>query len=259
MLKYKIEDLIENIKKYNDTVLVIGKDVVETDDFKIFSVDESSKDIFNRKTLIKNPDIYWSFYFSKLPKNRDFTLDEFSIEKLIKNIGDVRIINNTYTSLFPGYCNYPSLNISGDFNVLTCIKNHHEISTDKFLSTAKENNYSCPECGSKIKPSVLMYGETYDPYMLDKLNKMISKEEDGEIKPNTHNIFFIGADFDDDIINDIMISFKSLKNKYETDDEKFFTIMINKGKNIEIERYEPDFATSDTINDSINRLIEKFE
>ena len=68
-----------------------------------------------------------------------------------------------------------------------------------------------------------------------------------------HFLFFSKLSFA--IIN---ISFKALKEKYERPDEKFFLTMIIDHDPINVERYEPDFSTTDEISDSIERLISLF-
>ena len=260
MGRHKIEELIENLKKYNDTIIVLGKDIVEKEN-KIFKVDEESAKIFNRKTLYRKPKLYWQFYFNYVyNNNRIYTNEEKAVSKLINTIGKdkVKIINDTTLDSYKDYKELVKLDLSGNVNELTCVSGRHTLSSDKMADYLIEHNFKCPVCNSIYKPTVLMYNEKYDPLKLAILENMISREENGIRIPNTHNLIFIGADFDSDIIHDITVSFKALKEKYETNDEKFFLTMIIDHDPINIDRYEPDFATSDSISESIDRLVELF-
>lgn len=254
MGRYKIEELIESLKKYNDAVIVLGKDIVSKEN-KIFKVDEESKKIFNRKTLYKNPEIYWQFYFNCVyNEERTYTKEEKAVYKLISKINAVKIINDTTLDPYPEYAK-KSFNLSGATNELTCVSERHLLCGENIAEKLKNTNFKCNICDSIYKPTILMYGEKYDPLMLQELNNIISREENGKRTPNTHNLIFIGADFDNDIIHDIAISFKALKESSETVDEKFFLTFILDHDPVNIERYEPDFSTTDDIEDSINRLI----
>lgn len=260
MGRYKIEELIENLKKYDDTIIVIGKDIVEKEN-KIFKVDEESAKVFNRKTLYKKPELYWQFYFNYVyNNNRIYTEEEKAVSKLIETIGKdkIRIINDTTLNCYEGYKDLVNLNLSGDTSELTCVSGRHILSSDSMPEYLKEHNFKCPVCDSVYKPTILMYNEKYDPLKLTVLEAIISKEENGKRIPNSHNIIFIGSDFDNDIIHDIAISFKALKEEHETDNEKFFLTMILDHDPVNVERYEPDFSTTDNIVDSIKRLVELF-
>ena len=260
MGKYEINELIENLKKYDDTIIVLGKDIVEKEN-KIFKVDEESAKIFNRKTLYKKPEIYWQFYFDYIYNtDRVYTKEEKAISKLINKIGKdkIRIINDTSLDSYNEYSDLVKLDLSGNTNELTCVSGRHILSSNNMVEYLIENKFKCPVCGSVYKPTILMYDEKYDPLKLTILENMISREENENRVPNTHNLIFIGADFDSDLIHDITISFKALKEKYERPDEKFFLTMIIDHDPINVERYEPDFSTTDEISDSIERLISLF-
>lgn len=260
MGRYEISELIENLKKYDDTIIVLGKDIVAKDN-KIFKVDEESAKIFNRKTLYKKPELYWQFYFNYVyNENRIYTKEEKAVSKLIDTIGKdkVQIVNDTTLDSYKDYKDLVKLNLSGNTNEITCVSGRHVVNSCNLADYLMENNFKCPVCDSIYKPTILMYNEKYDPLKLTILENMISKEENGIRIPNTHNIVFIGTDFDSDLIHDITISFKALKAQYEKPDEKFFLTMILDHDPVNIERYEPDFSTADNISDSIERLTSLF-
>lgn len=260
MGRYEISELINNLKKYDDTVIILGKDIVSKEN-KIFKVDEESAKIFNRKMLYKKPELYWQFYFNYVyNSDRKYTEEEKAVANLINKIGKdkVQIVNDTTLDSYKEYKDVVKLNLSGNTNEITCVSGRHVINSENLAEYLMENKFKCPVCNSIYKPTILMYNEKYDPLKLAILENMISKEENGERVPTTHNIIFIGADFDSDIIHDIVISFKALSVIHEKEDEKFFITMILDHDPVNIERYEPDFATTDNITDSINRLISLF-
>lgn len=257
---YKIEELIDNLKKYDDTIIILGKDVVSKEN-KMFKVDEESAKIFNRKTLYRKPELYWQFYFNYVyNSDRKYTEEEKAVAKLINTIGKdkIKIINDTTLDSYKEYNDLVKLDLSGNVNELTCVSGRHTLSSDNMAEYLMKYNFKCPVCNSVYKPTVLMYKEKYDPLKLAILENMISKKENETRIPNTHNLIFIGTDFDNDIIHDITVSFKALKAQYETEDEKFFLTMILDHDPVNIDRYEPDFSTTDTITDSIDRLVKLF-
>ena len=60
--KLPLDVLLNHLKKYKDAVVILGPDIAN----KNVCVTEESKDSFNRKTMVRNPQKFWSYYTENL-------------------------------------------------------------------------------------------------------------------------------------------------------------------------------------------------
>ena len=76
-------------------------------------------------------------------------------------------------------------------------------------------------------------------------------EENGKPKLNTHTLIFIGVDFTDSLISELIDSYDALK-----DGEHFTVIVTDKLNRDDLIYYNPEFGVTDDIDQAIDRLID---
>ena len=113
------------------------------------------------------------------------------------------------------------------------------------------------ECGGKIAPTITMFGEKYREKYISDIKNAIFKEENGKVELNTHCLIFIGVDFEEDYIHEIMESYNAIKTQTQSEDS--YTVMICEKDGVSISYYQPEFATYEDIAGAIGRLIVNLE
>ena len=239
-----IDSLIKHLKQHKDAVIVLGSKII-TDE--MFRVDEKTKEIYNRKTMIKEPDKFWKFYskcIMSMPEHYSNNVIE-SINELLKlnlhsHIIDINLINSVDNVISP----------NGRTGVLECVKCHKQIDAYDIQDQLEnqEKVFKC-ECGGNIKPTVLYFGEKYTTPVYNSVKDAIFTEKNDKPILNTHTLIFIGVDFMDSLTEEIIDSFDALKTK-----DQFTVIIDNTQTNLLY--YEPEFGVSDELDKGINRLIE---
>ena len=249
--KPEIKDLIQNLKTNNDAILIIG-DKCAKDSFKI---NESTKDSFNRKAMVKTPAEFWKWYDQNIFNNSEISEEEKAINKLLKkaNIKLAINLNNT------GHIHHNNIiELRENKNILRCmscdtIYEYLSVSTEEITNKVMK----C-KCGGKIAPTVTMFGEKYRQNDVNAIKDVIFIEDGEKIKLNTHTLIFVGVDFEEDYMHELIESFNAIKMNMQ-EDEKYYTVMICEKDGISIDLYQPEFATYENIADSINRLIKHLE
>ena len=241
--KLPIDSLISHLKKYKDAVIVLGPKII-TDE--MFRVDEKTKEIYNRKTMIKEPDKFWMFYskfIMSMPQSYSNKIIN-SIDNLLKlnlhsNIVDINLINSIDNVISP----------NGKTDILECVKCHKQINPYEIKEQLEnqDKTFKC-ECGGNIKPTVLYFGEKYTTPVYNSVKDAIFTEENGKPALNTHTLIFIGVDFMDSLTEEMIDSFDALKTK-----DHFTVIIDNTQTNLIY--YEPEFGVSDELDKGIDRLI----
>ena len=270
-MKRPVTDLIEHLKKYNDAVLLVGSKTLqrvleeETDEDGTtiikreplyFQPDERCSNIYTRKAMIKNPNIFWSFYDNIVLKDPEESTETYD---LIKELLDMNLIKtvvdfNTDGTLSDVKENY--IPLRGNRNTLYCVKcgKKYDISdvnlnTDKVLMCGDIGNTNCK---GKIKPTVPFYYEGYYPELISELFHEIFKYDDEDKPPvglNTHTLILIGADFDEDLIDEIIVGF----NQFKKQDN--LTVAMSEGDSMFLNEYTIDFGTDYDISESLKKLI----
>ena len=109
------------------------------------------------------------------------------------------------------------------------------------------------DCGGNIKPTVLYHGEKYNMNIYKAVKDAIFVEENGVPKLNTHTLIFIGVDFTDSLISEIIDSYDALK-----DNNHYTVIITDKLNRDDLIYYNPEFGVEDDLDLAINRLIKIF-
>jgi hypothetical protein len=244
--KLPLEALLKHLKTYKDAVIILGPDIPNQD----IGVTEESKDDFNRKTMVRDPQKFWSYYVENLMKlysHQDITTE--TVESLLdlnlhSTVIDTNIIDVlTHTSV---------ISPAGKNNRLECVKCHKAYNAEEMYHQLKfqDTTLKC-SCGGNIKPTVLCFGEKYPINIYNQVKNAIFTEEKGKVSLNTHTLIFIGVDFSDSLISEIIDSFDALK------DMNHYTVVIaDKDHREDVIYYNPEFGVCDDIGQGVSRLID---
>lgn len=248
--KWQINHLIENLKRNKDAVVIVGDKAVET--LNLFKVNEDCKDVMNRKTMVKEPQKFWSFYKENISKQ---IFGESPAEAAITALIDKGIVKTVIDLNYTGNIasnDIEVIQLKGDLDVLRCMSCGKEYeATEELLDT--ETVLKC-DCKGKIAPTITMFGEKYLDKNVKAVKDAIFLEEDNEVKLKTHCLIFIGTDFEESYINELIDSYDAVKANVSSDEETFFTVIITDNDSMSINYYKPEFATDGDITESIKRL-----
>ena len=245
--KLPLDVLLNHLKEYKDAVIILGPDIAKQN---ISVEEETSKDCFNRKTMVKNPQKFWKYYTENLMKlysYQDITTE--TVEALLdlnlhSTVIDTNIIDVlTHTSV---------ISPAGKNKRLECVKCHKAYNAEEMYHQLKfqDTTLKC-SCGGNIKPTVLCFGEKYPMNIYNQVKNAIFTEEKGKVSLNTHTLIFIGVDFSDSLISEIIDSFDALK------DMNHYTVVIaDKDHREDVIYYNPEFGVCDDIGQGVSRLID---
>lgn len=250
--KPNLKNLIKTLKKHKDAVLVIG-DKCAPNSFKI---DEHTKDNYNRKNMIKNPSDFWKWYKDNiLACSTEISAEEKAINEILET-GVVKfVLNLTHTD---NINNPLGVDLRGNKNQVRCMGcNTTSRLKDNVNCDCVNEVVKCKKCNGKIAPTITMFEEKYRQCDLEAIKENIFIEEEDSIKLNTHVIIFIGVDFDEDYIHELMESYNAIKATMES--EEYYTVMVCDKDGLSIEYYQPEFATYEDIAGAISRLTAKIK
>lgn len=250
--KWELNHLIKNLKGNKDAVIIIGNKAVK--ELELYPIDEASKKMLNKKKMVKEPKYFWKHYRENISLDKGISKAEEELNLLLNSGAIKTVVNLNYTgAITPVIGSITNLiELKGHKNVarcMTCDKVH--VLTDNMLNTL--SLLKC-DCKGKIAPSIVMYGEKYLQKNTEAIKNAIFIEEDNEVKLNTHCLIFIGVDFEEDYLHDLIESYSAIKSKVTTDEEPYFLVMITQGDWASVEFYQPEFATNEDIPGSISRL-----
>ena len=244
--KLPIDVLLTHLKKHKDAVVILGPDLAE--DIQPFTITEETKDIYNRKNMIKKPNMFWQFYSNNIKTEEGFTTSSMiSIESLLSlGLHSTVIDTNTFTTT------KDAIHPNGLVNQIECVK-CHKMYNALTMDLNTKDVLKC-ECGGNLKPTVLCFGEKYSMPLYDSIKNSIFEEKNGRPVLKTHTLIFIGVDFTDSLISEIIDSFDALK-----DNEHFTVIITDKLNNSDLIYYNPEFGVADKLNEGVDRLIALLE
>lgn len=254
--KWTIQDLINNLKKYKDGVVVVGDKAIN--ELDLYVIDEKSKKILNKKDMVKKPKNFWDKYNELILKPVGVSKSESAINELIKTGCIKKVIDLNYTNNIKTILgtNTSVTKLKGNKDELRCMSCDKKYNTS-IIEESVKNVLKC-ECGGKISPTIVMYGDKYLKANTDAIKDSIFKEEIDsnidDIELNTHCLIFIGVDFEEDYMHELIESYIAIKEKVSTDNEPYFLIIITEKDGASIEYYQPEFATYENISESIERL-----
>jgi hypothetical protein len=245
--KLPIDILIKHLYFHKDAVMILGPDILENT--KAFEINESTYDNYNRKLMMKNPKEFWQFYMNNIVNpyavSNKITkeLNKYLELGLHSAIIDTNIIKTIY--------NHNVISPNGKNDTLECVRCRKIYDPNKMVDQLmnQEKVLKC-ECGGNIKPTVLYHGERYSAPLYNAVKNAIFIEEKGKPKLNTHTLIFVGVDFTDSLISELIDSYDALK------DAQHYTVIITDKKNgDDLIYYEPEFGVIDDIDQALLRLM----
>ena len=250
-IKLPIDALIKHLKEHKDAVIILGPDILE--DIKYCEITEETYDSYNRKLMIKDPNKFWNYYVTNvmLPLSAA-TKSSSQINKLLGlNIHSIIIDTNTVKTIMNDGKRDDLISPNGKNNVLECVKCHERYEAEHMLDDIVQIDkpLKC-KCGGNIKPTVLYHGEKYSTPIYQSVKDAIFVEKDGKPELKTHTLIFIGVDFTDSLISEIIDSYDALK-----DYDHYTVIVSDKLNRDDVIYYNPEFGVADNIDAAIERLI----
>lgn len=257
--KREIQDLIQHLHKHKDAVLILGEKLASELEIKNIS-DEEGENIFNRKSWMKNPQEFWKYYLENIhmdPSSKETPKVYKDIDRLLS----LGLIKGVYSMNTHGICK-EATNVKGTGEGFKCSKCGTYHSKEELEEQSNElvesiNTLKCKSCNaSKIRPTCLMYGENYFyKEMKEMLGDIFLEKEAEETLPNTHTVIYLGVDMDEDLMGELIDNYVLVRDRIE---EECFNVMITDSENT-VGLFQPEFATSNDIEGSLNRLISLLE
>lgn len=251
--KWTINDLLKNLKNNKDAVIVIGDKAVE--ELNLYAINEESKKMLNKKKMVKEPKYFWKHYRENIAVDKGCSQVEASLLELM-SLGCVKtVVDLNYTGYITTLNSTDTevIQLKGDKDKYRCMSCGKEDDyTEDMLNTL--SMLKC-ECKGKIAPSVIMFGEKYLQKNVQAIKDAIFTEEDGKVTLNTHCLIFVGVDFEEDYMHELIESYSAIKSEVSTDEDPYFCVMISEKDGVSIEYYQPEFATFEDIPGALNRLI----
>lgn len=207
--------------------------------------------------MVKEPQKFWTYYKENI-YNQTYRISdtETAIKQLIETGVVKTIVDLNYTgylSAFTENDNVEIIQLKGDLDLLRCMSCNEEYEVEK--DTLETTSVLKCECKGKISPTITLFGEKYLEKNTKAVKDAVFIEENGEVKLNTHCLIFVGVDFEEDYLHDLIDSFDAIKNQVSTDEDPYFSVIIADNDSISINYYQPEFATDDNMPEAIKRLI----
>jgi hypothetical protein len=246
--KLPINVLPEHLNKYKDAVIILGPDILG--EIKQFEINEETYDFYNRKLMIKNPQEFWKYFSDNIMHPTAATNDiTKQVVKLLSMCLHSSVIDTNIVHTIPTH--YKIISPNGKNDVLECVKCHKEYDANKMFNQLQEQDkvLKC-SCGGNIKPTVLYHGEKYSAPIYQSVKDAIFTEENGRPELKTHTLMFIGVDFTDSLISELIDSYDALK-----DNQHYTVIISDKLNRDDVIYYEPEFGVADNLDSALIRLM----
>lgn len=249
--KLSINVLIDHLKTYKDAVIILGPDILENTERN--EINEESYESYNRKLMIKEPNKFWKYYIENvMTPVSAVTKSSNQINKLLEmNLHSKIIDTNTIRTVMNDSKREDLVSPNGRNNILECVKCHETYEAEHMLDDLvnAQKPLKC-KCGGNIKPTVLYHGERYNMNIYKAVKDAVFTEEKGKPILNTHTLIFIGVDFTDSLISELIDSYDALK-----DPQHYTVIITDKLSREDIIYYNPEFGVTDDIDAAVDRLI----
>ena len=261
-----LETMKENLLKYKDAVIIVGNDAVR--EAHLFHATEHNEQVYSRKNMVKNPKEYWTLYkmnIAETERNKTGTKEQKALLELL----DLDIVSTVIDANYDGYLkdnipdNVQYIQLKGDRRELFCTKcgkilPYNDNITGEKVLTHKDFDEST-SCMGKVQPTVPHYNSKVPKGTWHDILCSIFEEEDlkdNKYVPKTHALILVGIDLDEDIIGDIIDTYKVSRGK-NTLQHLLIAITYKSPQQIDI--LEAEFGTADEIDESLLRLKELLE
>lgn len=222
--KWQLEQLLATLKNHKDAVVIVGDKVVN--ELNLYKIDENSKQHLNKKKMVKEPKNFWSFYKENLYEQENINLTS-PAEKAINSLIGMGVIKTLIDLNYTGNIKVPVMSrtnyiqLKGDKSLVRCMScdKVYKI-TEDMLNT--DTMLKC-ECRGKISPTITMFGEKYLEKHIKAIKDAIFIEKDDKVELNTHCLIFIGVDFEEDYMHELIESYNAVKSEISTDETPSFS------------------------------------
>ena len=257
-----LETMKENLLKYKDAVVIIGNDVVR--EAHLFHATEHNEQAYSRRNMVKNPKEYWSLYkmnIAENSRNKTGTKEQKALLELL-NLG---IVKTVIDANFDGYLkdkvpdNVQYIQLKGDRRELFCTKCNKTIPYDSSITGEKvlvHSDLEDTDCSGKVQPTVPHYNSKVPRETWNNILYSIFDEEslkNNKYVPNTHALILVGVDIGEDIVGDLIDTYKVSRGKNNL---QHLLIAITYKSPQLIDMLEAEFGTADEIDESLLRLKE---
>ena len=246
--KLPIDTLLNHLREHKDAVIILGPDILE--EGKQFEISPETYECYNRKKMVKQPGEFWKYYSDKIMTPLAITnKTTIQINTLLSmNLHSSVIDTNIVKTISP----YEVISPNGKNGVLECVKCHKTFDAHSMFNQLQnqEKVLKC-KCGGNIKPTVLYHGEKYSTPLYEKVKNAIFIEENGKPQLNTHTLIFIGVDFTDSLVSELIDSYDALK-----DAQHYTVIITDKLNKDDLIYYNPEFGVADDIDAALLRLMD---
>lgn len=263
-----IKELVNSLKEYKDAVVIVGyqatRNMIEKEDGSkekidmIFEPNEDTCKIFSRKTMVKDPKQFWNFYNNTILKNKKGYMPE-AYKKIVQFTGTGLIrtlVDFNCDGILTNLDNIEYIPIKGNRNILQCVKcgeyiNIDSINLNNIEDVLLHKDCSNINCEGKLRPTIPFFADIYKQEHTSQMYKSIFKydKNDTVIGLNTHNLILIGVDFSEDIIDEIIFTFNTFKER-----DKSNTVFITDNEELYMNAYQADFGTTYNIAESLDKL-----
>ncbi len=240
MAKKTTDELFTHLDKYKDALVIIG-------DRAIKNQKEIDFDVFNNKTLRRNPNRFWEYYHENVMDETEDLTDAQKSVVVLKNKQYVKdVVNLTYDSKL-GMLGENIINLHGRDDEFKCTACQITYPYPAIKDLAYDN-IKCEICGKPLRPNVLFNKENYND---DKYHKF------KELLLETHTVFAVGVDYNEAPILNLIkdyIEMKETKN-LQDENEQRMVVLVDIEEDFEEEIAESEFIVHGDPNESMKRLV----
>ena len=245
--KLPIDILIKHLYFHKDAVIILGPDILG--ECKQFEITEETYDSYNRKQMIRQPKEFWQYYATNITK--PLAVSNKITQELMKFLSLGLHTTVIDTNIVKTVKDNHLISPNGKNDVLECVKCKKKYDANKMFEQLmnQEKTLKC-DCGGNIKPTVLYHGEKYDVNIYKAIKEAVFVEDKNGPKLNTHTLIFIGVDFTDALISELIDSYDALKT-----DNHLTVIMTDKLNRDDCLYYNPEFGVADDLDKALDRLM----
>ena len=234
-----VEFLIEHMNHYNNTVVILGQDVISHQGLTVDDGSEEDnviKNNFNRRTLVKFPEQFWGIYNNIIAGEEE---DSF-VYPIVESLKAKTIYNQSISS----DSKYDFININGHVSDNICTKCKKKFSQDEM-----KDIYACDICNVPIYPSTLL--------RFKKTRELKAEIEESIVKANT--IFLIGVDLRDKDIRDAINKYMELKKNQGENAKRLLIVIEEESPMFNVEELGfVEYLIRGNIDETMNRFNKVF-
>lgn len=233
-LKY----LVDHMNKYNDAVILIGKNSIN-------SFEEN--DFLTVKNMRRHKNLFWNKYNS-LKENIESINHKDLLQQLI------------YLQLYTGINKIVEFDIAGNYRYSANIdKNVEYIPFYGLYDKYRCQNSKCEneisiyvdkcECGRDIRPDILIPGENFNVDIINKIREAVQ---------HTHTLLLIDMDFREPEVFSLIDIF-NIERENNPDEKRIMVTLQDPTIEYDINEYAfSEFLVKDEPSESLKRLVNGF-